>query len=212
MKKRAVLFDLDGTLTDSMHLHYTCWEQLLTRYGVSLKKIDFFCLEGTNIYSLMSQLTKITDPELIEYLVREKDIIFHGKYKFNLFPGVVELMDYLQMIGLPFGLVTASSRKRLNNTMPKDFLDQFACIVTSDDLSVGKPSPEVYFEGARRLNIHPNHILAIENAPLGVKSAIAAGMRCLVVGNTLPRSYFPENSAYFKSMKLLLRSLENEIT
>jgi beta-phosphoglucomutase-like phosphatase (HAD superfamily) len=95
--------------------------------------------------------------------------------------------------------------------MPQLFLERFSCIVTSDDLPVGKPSPQVYLEGARRLDMHPDQIVVIENAPLGVQSALSAAMRCLVVGHTLPKSDFPVNSTYYKSMKALLRSVKNEI-
>jgi beta-phosphoglucomutase len=211
LNKRAILFDLDGTLTDSMHLHYSCWKEILDIHGVSLAKEDFFRLEGSNIYSLMSRLTQITDNESINSLIRAKDKIFSSKYKFNLYPGAIELLDYLQLAKLRLGLITASSRERLNSTMPPSFLEKFSCIVTSDDMAVGKPSPEVYMEGARRLDLHPDNITVIENAPLGVQSAVGAGMRCLVVGHTLPKSDFSENIVYFKSMKALFRGIGNEL-
>ena len=144
-------------------------------------------------------------------MIKIKDELFADRFGFNLYPGVQELKFHLIQSKIRLGIVTASSRERFNRTIPSVFSNDFECIVTGDDLPVGKPSPEVYLEGARRLGLASEEILVVENAPLGVKSALGAGMRCMVVGNTLPKSEFPENVEYFKTNMELYRRMLNEI-
>ena len=210
MKIEAVLFDLDGTLIDSMDLHYLCWCEVLTLKGKVVSKIDFLRSEGSNIHKLMSDLTGCEDDTSLTGLIRIKDELFASKYRFNLYPGVRELINFLTQLGIRMGIVTASSRERFNKTIPPEFIGYFDCVVTGSDLSVGKPSPEVYLEGARRLGLDSEKILVIENAPLGVMSALGAGMRCMVVGNTLPRQDFPDSVEYFETNLELLWEVKSE--
>ncbi len=210
MKIEAVLFDLDGTLIDSMDLHYLCWCEVLTLKGKAVSKIDFLRLEGSNIHKLMANLIGCEDDSSVAGLIKIKDELFASKYRFNLYPGVQELVNFLTQQGVRMGIVTASSRERFNTTIPPDFIGYFDCVVTGSDLSVGKPSPEVYLEGARRLGLAGEKILVIENAPLGVESALSAGMRCMVVGNTLSKEDFPANVEYFETNMELLRGIKND--
>jgi beta-phosphoglucomutase len=209
-KLKAVLFDLDGTLIDSMELHYRCWHETLSRFQISLNKRDFFLKEGTNVYRLMSNYLGSDDEILINSLISEKDMLFKQHYKFELFPGVKELLDGLIKRNLKIGIVTASTKDRLFNTIPADFLDKFDCQVTSDDGLKGKPFPDAYLTGAKLLGVHPGSVIAVENAPLGEESAKAAGIECFVVGTTLKRSDFKPDTFYFKSIKEIAKEFQIE--
>ena len=210
MKIEAVLFDLDGTLINSMDLHYLCWCEVLASKGKAVAKIDFLRLEGSNIHKLMGDLTGCNDDSSLARLIKIKDELFASKFRFNLYPGVQELINLLRQNMIRMGIVTASSRERFSKTIPPHFIEHFDCVVTGSDLSVGKPSPEVYLEGARRLGLGSEKILVIENAPLGVKSAVDAGMRCMVVGNTLSNEDFPAHVEYFETNMELLRRIKIE--
>jgi len=210
MKTDAVLFDLDGTLINSMDLHYACWCEILRRHGKKIERADFFRLEGSNIYKLMSTLLDFPDGPTVKELIKLKDNLFCERFTFDLYPGVLDLITLFVRNDLRLGIVTASSRERFYKTVPSSFYRYFDCVVTGDDLPVGKPSPEVYLEGARRLRYASDRILVIENAPLGVMSALGAGMRCMVVGNTLPRKDFPDSVKYFKTNLELLRGMKSE--
>jgi len=210
MRTEAVLFDLDGTLINSMDLHYQCWCDILSMYAKTIDKTHFLRLEGAKIEELMASLLDHPDELNIKELIKVKDELFSKRFTFDLYPGVLELMSLLIQNDLSLGIVTASSRERFYRTIPSSFHDHFDCIVTGDDLPVGKPSPKVYLEGARRLNCSSDKTLVIENAPLGVRSAVDAGMRCMVVGNTLPRRDFPKNIEYFETNIELLKGIKYE--
>lgn len=182
---KGYLFDLDGTLIDSMDLHYQCWTEVLSTLGLRISKKEFMEKEGTNIYQLMRDITKIQDDALVVELVKRKDEIFREKYKFTPSPGVSIFLDCCLSHNIVTGIVTASSKDRLLRTLPDEFRDRFSVFVTSDDGGAGKPSPYPYRLGANKLGLHAEEIVVFENAPLGVQSAKAANMVCVGIGSTL---------------------------
>ena len=95
MNKKAVLFDLDGTLIDSMDLHYLCWCEVLAKHGKLIEKTDFLRLEGANIYELLSGLINCQDFSILKELIKIKDELFADRFGFNLYPGVQELKFHL---------------------------------------------------------------------------------------------------------------------
>jgi beta-phosphoglucomutase-like phosphatase (HAD superfamily) len=193
-----------------MDLHYVCWSEVLAREGKSIDKANFLRLEGSNIRKLMASLVGSTDTFLLNKLIHIKDELFAKAFAFNLYPGVGELISFLVSNNISIGIVTASSSERFHKTIPTFFIEKFDCIVTGDDLTAGKPSPEVYLEGAKRLSLTSDRILVVENAPLGVESALSAGMRCCVVGNTLPQEEFPTSVEYFETNMDLFRGIKSE--
>jgi HAD superfamily hydrolase (TIGR01509 family) len=96
-------------------------------------------------------------------------------------PGVVELLDHLSAAGIPAGLATSASRRRALATLKELGLARFRAIVTGDEVTAGKPDPAIYRSAADQMQESPGHLLAVEDAVSGVKSARAAGMRCLGV-------------------------------
>ena len=107
-RKKGVLLDLDGTLIDSMPLHYRCWSETLERFGVSIDIEHFYAAEGTKITELMERYTGIQEPGKIADLVREKDALFLERFSFRLYEGVPEFLSECTSLGVALGLVTAS--------------------------------------------------------------------------------------------------------
>ena len=92
-KKKGILLDLDGTLIDSMPLHYRCWSETLERFGVKIDIEHFYASEGTKITDLMKKYTGIQKPSTIADLVREKDALFIERFSFVLYEGVKEFLS-----------------------------------------------------------------------------------------------------------------------
>ena len=190
--KKGVLLDLDGTLIDSMPLHYRCWSETLERFGVSVDIEHFYASEGTKITDLMKKYTGIQEPSTIADLVREKDALFLERFSFSLYEGVREFLSECISLGVTLGLVTASSADRFNKSAPKSFREHFSVIITGDALPRGKPHPDPYLAGMRGLDLDPEHVLAVENAPLGITSAKAAGLHCVALEHTLGRPFLKD--------------------
>ena len=188
-KKKGVLLDLDGTLIDSMPLHYRCWSETLERFGVSIDIEHFYAAEGTKITELMERYTGIQEPGKIADLVREKDALFLERFSFRLYEGVPEFLSECTSLGVALGLVTASSAARFNASAPRSFTEHFSVIITGDSLPRGKPHPDPYLAGTRGLNLAREHVLAVENAPLGITAAKAAGLHCVALAQTLGRPF-----------------------
>ena len=123
--KKGVLLDLDGTLIDSMPLHYRCWSETLERFGVSVDIEHFYASEGTKITDLMKKYTGIQEPSTIADLVREKDALFLERFSFSLYEGVREFLSECISLGVTLGLVTASSADRFKKSAPNSFREHF---------------------------------------------------------------------------------------
>ena len=186
---KAIAFDVDGTLVPSMHLNFECWQVVLGKRGYHINCEEYFLREGENLYELIFDLVKAESPsvafEEIQECAIQKDALFLERFMPQLYPGVASLIAG-RIPGHKFALVTAGRRERLDGMFDKQMLSKFDAIVTGRVGARGKPYPDPYLECASGLGIPTRDILAVENAPLGVSSAKAAGMDCVAIASTLP--------------------------
>jgi len=202
-KTKAILFDLDGTLAQTMEYHYDAWRKAMLNYGIDLAPEDYYPLEGTNLYELAKKLFalyKLNGCNEKE-LVNNKEKYYLDTNKFVLYPGVVELLDDIKSNDIKLGLVTARLRNSLNSTAPLEFLKIFDSIITGNDTNEGKPSPQPYLKAAKKLGTMPEDCFAVENAPLGVASARKAKMYCIAISNTVDSSYLSGANVVVKSFE-----------
>jgi len=207
-KTKAILFDLDGTLAQTMEFHYDAWRKSMLHYGIDLAPEDYYPLEGTNLYELAKKLFalyKLNGCNEKE-LVNNKEKYYLDTNKFVLYPGVVELLDDIKSNDIKLGLVTARLRNSLNSTAPLEFLKIFDSIITGNDTNEGKPSPQPYLKAAKKLGTMPEDCFAVENAPLGVASARNAKMYCIAIYNTVDSSYLSEANEVVKSFKEMINT------
>ena len=163
----------------------------MLHYGVELAPEDYYPLEGTNVYELAKKLFELYNLNGCDEkeLVNIKEKYYLDTNKFVLYPGVIELLNIIKSNDIKLGLVTAGLRKRLNNTVPLEFLKIFDVIITGQDTSEGKPSPKPYLKAAEELGVMPKNCIAIENAPIGVTSVRSAKIYCIAICNTVNRSF-----------------------
>ncbi len=206
---KSVLFDFDGTLADTMTNHFKSWQFVLKKHQVDLKKTDYFPLEGLGLHEVAKNLTKKKgETKFIDSLVCEKKkyYIENFKGKVKLYDGVEKLIKFLKSIDIPIAIVTAGHKDQLEKTVPNSFLNFFNAIVTGDQILKNKPFPDPYLKAAELLDINANECIALENAPLGITSAIDAGCYCIAIASTVSPSLLNHADKVFNDFEQLVNS------
>ena len=194
---KAVLFDMDGVLFDSMPGHAYAWAKVMTEYGLPMTPTDAFENEGRTGIGTISIFTQrywgrdATEEEARE-LYERKTVVFneyqaaHGGEAPEI-PGAAAVLDKVRDHGLLRVLVTGSAQQSLLSRLERHYPGHFRpeLMVTGDDVRYGKPNPEPYLMGLKKAGITADEALVVENAPLGVRAAVAAGIRTIAV-NTGP--------------------------
>ncbi len=186
--KKAVLFDLDGVLLDSMPYHVLAWQKVFSRYGTRIEANEIYSREGC-LSADMARLVaedhelNLSEPELMQ-LIQEKSKLYNELSRAEIMPGVVELIEELKRRRILIAIVTGTFRENLLRVMPAELVRQFNVIITGGDVNNGKPHPEPYLKAAEKLGLLPDECVVVENAELGIASGKAAGMFCLGVMST----------------------------
>ena len=178
----AALVDMDGTLYDSMGNHAAAWEQMCREIGLYVTYDEFFMYEGmtgAQTIDLIFQRCRgrnATEEECKE-LYHRKTEIFKTLPDVKMMEGANDLTDIMQEVGMRRVLVTGSGQNSLLNRLDADFPGVFVSgmRVTSKDVTHGKPHPEPFIRGMQLARVTPSQAIAIDNAPLGVKSAATSG-------------------------------------
>lgn len=189
MKYRAVLFDFDGVIAKTMEDNFVAWQTVLADYGYALRPEDYFPWEGEKLQDLATHycLDGGIDVSLAPEIVQKKDEYYKEHNTFVLYSGAKDVLTFLASRGIPLGLVTAGRRDRVEHSMPQEILKSFSALITNENGGRGKPFPDPYERGAEILNIPPAECVVIENAPLGIKAAKAAGSYCIAISSTLSK-------------------------
>ena len=190
---KAVLFDMDGVLYDSMPHHAIAWQQSMALFGIHMTEADAYATEGARGIDTIRNMVRQQRGEDItleraQEMYDEKTRLFHAMGEARVMPGVRELMEQMHRQGLSIGVVTGSGQRPLINRLVTDFsefLDE-RHIVTAYDVQRGKPNPDPYLMGLQKMGgLQPWEAIVIENAPLGVKAGTAARIFTIAV-NTGP--------------------------
>lgn len=190
--KRAVLFDMDGVLYDSMPLHSKAWCSAMAEFGYHMTPEDVYRNEGcTGTYTVRRISEREGRPAASEEEVRRiymrKSELFCGQPQAPLMPGARDVLAKAGAAGLLILVVTGSGQTTLIERVQRDF-DGFVrrnLMVTSFDVQRGKPFPDPYLKGLEIGGISADDAVVVENAPLGIRSARAAGIDTIAV-NTGP--------------------------
>jgi HAD superfamily hydrolase (TIGR01509 family) len=188
--KRAILFDLDGVLIDSMGCHTHAWQQaILTQLNIDLPKSYFYINEGKNSKDIIHEIIEKNNIEVNEDTWQNvsdyRDQLFMDSFSPQLIKGAEELVTLLHDFGYQLGVATGSTRMVAENILSKTGIrSYFSTLVTSEDVQYSKPHPEPYQNLLNLLQSDPEYALVIENAPLGIESALAANLICLAVTTT----------------------------
>lgn len=197
---RAVIFDFDGVIGDTMEDNFSAWKNAFLQFKVEIEQIDYLLLEGMGRFQIVEELIKkykVQNADKV-VIVENKENYYESNNSFKLYPQVINILDYLITKKVPLGLVTGSSRKRIYHTID-DLIRKFNIIITADDVRKSKPDPLPYLMAIKHLGIPSYECLVVENAKLGIKSAKAAGCKCFAIETTLSRKFLADADEIFKS-------------
>lgn len=207
----GVVFDLDGVLIDSHDQHERSWFALAEKIGKPLTpeqfKESFGMRNETCIPDVFGWTTR-EDKEGIHELGEKKEELYRellASDGLEPLPGVMALVEALTEKGIPISLGSSTSRKNIEVCFATTGLDRYfgENYTGAEDVSRGKPAPDVFLEAARKIGRTPEHCIVIEDAHVGVEAALAAGMKAVAVTTTHPAETFEKSGA-----SLVVSSLE----
>ncbi len=194
MPIKAVLFDMDGVLYDSMPNHAKAWSTAVTEFGLSMSPHEAYLHEGRTGHGTINILAqrhwgRNATTEEMERIYAAKSALFNTCPEPQPMPGAAQLLQSIRSLGLTIVLVTGSAQHSLLTRLAHDFPGIFSAerMVTAFDVKHGKPHPEPYLMGLEKAGVSASEAIVIENAPLGVEAAHAAGIYTIAV-NTGPLS------------------------
>ena len=192
-KYKAVLFDMDGVIIDSMPYHFISWFETLKEYNITISPFDIYEKEGEKCEVCVKRFFKRDkikcDAKIIAEVLKLRDKLYKKYFKVHLFANIEQLLIKLKNKGFLLAIVTGSTRQKVVSMLPKKILSKFNVIVSADMIKKGKPHPDSYLTTAKKLRVKPTECIVVENAPYGIKAAKSAKMFCIAVTTSLPKQY-----------------------
>jgi len=158
---------------------------------IDIDKRNVFLLEGMPGPLLIREIFKRSnlespDEKLVENISNRKKGLFEELQRAGAFPGVKELIESLNCKNCLTAVVSGASRKEVESLLEQNNLSKFDLIISSEDLEEGKPNPQPFIMALSKLKLNPSEALVVENAPLGVESAVKANIEYIVTLNNTP--------------------------
>lgn len=189
---KNIFFDMDGVLFDSMPLHAKSWIKALSEYGIEIPEYEPYMNEGsTALYTVKKMFEKYLNrkasEETIEKIKNRKHAIMGDMPKSEIMQPMPELLSYITSQNIDSWVVTGSAQKILIDRLVKEYKGSLRRdkMITAHDVKIGKPNPEPYLKAIKKSGYGKHEAIVIENAPLGVESAKAAGLFTIAI-NTGP--------------------------
>lgn len=196
-KKRAFIFDMDGTIVDNMAFHTRSWITFFQRRGRVIDADEFFRAtagrQGKEV--IRSHIGEHLLDEEVALLNDEKEAVYrelYGPHR-KVIAGFDDLIAQAKLRAVALAVATAGPNPNIAFTLDGlDLRRHFDAVVGAADVPRGKPHPDAFLEAARRCGVAPEHCVVFEDAPLGVEAARRAGMRAVALTTTLPADAFAE--------------------
>ena len=216
---RGIIFDHDGTLVDSERKHYLMWVSILAGHNIDFSEEEYKThLAGVPTHFNAAYLVKtypalpMTADELFamrEKLTRES----FSQGACPLIEGARELVEWTAARGLKMAIATGAAPLEVQPTLDDhNFQQHFPIVATRAHVTHAKPAPDVYQYALKQLGLDASECIAIEDSPTGLKSALAAGISCIVVQNDYSRGHdFSGAAAVLDSMHEAQRWLEKRL-
>lgn len=188
---RAVIFDMDGVLTDSEPLICAAATAMFQERGVAVQPEDFHPFVGTGENRYLGGVAEKYGValDIMEAKARTYELyLAMVPNQLEAFPGAVELVRKCRAAGLPCAVASSADRIKIEANLNKIGLPPatWQAIVTAEDVERRKPDPDIFLMAASRLGVSPSQCTVVEDAVNGIAAAKAAGMRCVAVASTFP--------------------------
>ena len=178
MEPEGLIFDCDGTLVDTMPIHFKAWSITTEKYGLIFPEDRFYALGGVSPFEVLRILSSEQNKKIdFEEVTQEKESLY-----MQLISEAKEIPEVMEIVRsnfekIPMAVASGGTSETvigiLNHCSIKHYFD---VIVTSEDVENPKPAPDTFLEAATRMNIAPEKCRAYEDADMGIKAIIAAGM------------------------------------
>ena len=191
---KAYLFDCDGTIADSMPLHYVAWKKALGEHGCGFPEDVFYAWGGMPTVQIVETLGAQQGIAMnAKEVAHRKELLYYELLpRLQAVPEVLEQIELNWSLGagrLPMAVVSGGNRESVTNSLRTLGLrDRFETLVCSEDYTKGKPNPEPFLVAARRLGVVPADCLVFEDTELGIEAATAAGMASVKIAQPWERA------------------------
>jgi HAD superfamily hydrolase (TIGR01509 family) len=186
---RAYLFDCDGTVVDSMPLHYIAWTEALREWHCSFDEELFYSWGGMPPVEIVATLNKMQGLNMpVEAVADRKEHLYYEQLP--QLKAVPEVLEHIEAMHgrIPFAIVSGSSRESIIKSLTTvQLLNRFETLVGSEDYERSKPAPDAFLVGAARLGMSPKDCLVFEDTAMGIQAATSAGMASVRVPPPLER-------------------------
>jgi HAD superfamily hydrolase (TIGR01509 family) len=183
---QAYLFDCDGTIVDSMPLHYNAWKKALAEWNCSFDEELFYSWGGRPVRQIISLLNEKNGLNMsVDAVATRKDSLYLEQLpQLKGIPAVVEQIE-AQYGRIPLAVVSGSRRDSVVGSLTAlSLIDKFNTLVCAEDYTNGKPAPDGFLLAAQRLTVPAAQCLVFEDTELGIEAATAAGMASVRVPQT----------------------------
>lgn len=193
MNIEAVIFDLDGTIVKTEQIIWDIWFELGEKHNITIKKEMLEKVTGSDPHKEQQIVQDYPEFFILADLVSETFVNRLNEMKVNggdvSIAGLYELMDYFQQRGIPMAIASNSDKEhvtKLVSMLKNNHL--FEIVMTRDDVTIGKPNPEMFLKVADFFQVEPEKVLVIEDSKFGIKAAKAAQMRRILIRTMMPIS------------------------
>ncbi len=190
MSNFGAIFDWDGVIIDSSAQHEQSWEMLSAEAGLPLPEGHFKRGFGKKNEAIIPDLGWATEPAEVRRLGLRKEELYRELVRrdgVTPLPGARALLEALQAAGVPCAVGSSTHRQNIETIFDATGLRPFfRAVVTGEDVTHGKPAPDVFLAGAARIGLAPARCVVFEDALVGIAAAHAGGMKCVAVATTNP--------------------------
>ena len=187
MQPEGLIFDCDGTIVDTMPIHYAAWCSTTAEHGLEFSEERFYALGGVSPFEV---LRKLSEEQGVN--IDSDAVTFQKEAKYmELIGDAAEIPEVMQVVreshgNLPMAIASGGTHETVEGILQHcGIRHYFDAIVTSQDVENPKPAPDTFLEAARRINVAPEKCRAYEDADMGIKAIVAAGMEPVDVRDML---------------------------
>ena len=187
MQPEGLIFDCDGTIVDTMPIHYAAWSSTTAKHGLVFPEDRFYALGGVSPFEVLRMLSEEQGIE-----IDAETVTFQKEARYmELIGDAAEIPEVMKIVReshgkIPMAIASGGTRETVEGILKHCGIQHyFDAIVTSQDVVNSKPAPDTFLEAAKRINVAPEKCRAYEDADMGIKAILAAGMEPVDVRDML---------------------------
>ncbi|MCX7745643.1 MAG: HAD family phosphatase [Clostridia bacterium] len=190
---KAVIFDMDGVIIDSEPIHHQLEAEQFAEMGLVITEEEHDSFIGTTTKKMWTDLKEkhhVNEPvDVLVKVAKERYYNHITSQKITPIPGVVELIKDLNQNGVKIALASSGAKENVHAVLKIfQIKDYFNAVVSGDEVSEGKPAPDIFLEAAKRIGVEPDACVVVEDSTNGVNAAARAGMKSVGFNNPSSRN------------------------